>query len=106
MDLARQLSDLPVWLAAIFVVGLPTAVAVACSAAVRRQFGFEGLQANNEVAGFKFAVLGVVYAVLLGFAVIVVWEKFHTAEVAVTQEAGVTATLFRLSDGTSRTATG
>jgi hypothetical protein len=31
---------------------------------------------HNDVAGFIYAVLGVVYAVLLGFATIVVWEDF------------------------------
>jgi hypothetical protein len=30
------------------------------------------LRTNNEVAGFKFATVGVLYAVLLAFAVVVV----------------------------------
>jgi hypothetical protein len=36
--------------------------------AVRRQ--------HNEVAGFMYAVLGVVYAVLLGLMVVAVWEEW------------------------------
>jgi hypothetical protein len=51
------------------------------------------------VAGFKFATVGVLYAVLLAFAVIVVWEKFAEAERTVAKEAGAVATLYRLSGG-------
>jgi hypothetical protein len=51
------------------------------------------------VAGFKFAVVGVLYAVLLAFVVIVVWQKYNDAEVAVTQEAAAAATLYRLAAG-------
>lgn len=47
---------------------------------VRRRFALESLSANNEVAGFKFATVGVLYAVLVGFAVIVVWERFSNVE--------------------------
>jgi len=37
--------------------------------AVRRQ--------HNDVAGFIYAVLGVVYAVLLGLTVVAVWEEWN-----------------------------
>jgi hypothetical protein len=54
---------------------------------------------NNEVAGFKFATVGVLYAVLLVFAVVVVWEKFNQAESEVAKESGAAATIFRLTGG-------
>jgi hypothetical protein len=57
----------------------------------------ERLQTNNEVAGFKFATVGVLYAVLLAFVVIVVWQKFNDADNAVSQEAAAAATIYRLS---------
>jgi hypothetical protein len=66
---------------------------------IRRRIGLERLSANNEVAGFKFATIGVLYAVLLGFAVIVVWQRFNDAENAVAQEAGAAATIYRLAQG-------
>ena len=99
MNLALRFAAMPLWASITIVVALPTIIAMFGPAVVRRTVGLERLAANNEVAGFKFAVLGVVYAVLLGFAVIVVWEKFHDAESAVAQEAGTTTTLFRLSQG-------
>jgi hypothetical protein len=44
-------------------------------------------------------VVGVLYAVLLAFAVIVVWERFSETEGQVATEAGASATLYRLADG-------
>ena len=66
---------------------------------VRRLVGLEALVGNNEVAGFKFATLGVIYAVLLGLAVIAVWDKFSDADGATTQEAAALASLYRLASG-------
>jgi hypothetical protein len=66
---------------------------------VRRFVALERLTTNNEIAGFKYATLGVLYAVLLGFAIIVVWQKFSDAESDVVQEAGAATTIYRLSDG-------
>jgi Protein of unknown function (DUF4239) len=99
MSLAKWLSALPLPISAILIIIIPTGLAMLVCAGIRRRIGLDKLTPNNEVAGFKFAVLGVMYAVLLGFAVIVVWEKFHDAEAAVQQQAGSLATLFRLSDG-------
>lgn len=53
------------------------------------------------MAGIKFALVGGVFAVLLGFAVIVVWGKSDEAEAAVTQEAAAIAAPYRLSGGLS-----
>jgi len=41
------------------------------------------------------------YAVLLAFAIVVVWEKFNDAENNVAREASAVATVFRLSEGLS-----
>jgi Na+/proline symporter len=93
------LSQQPLWLSAFLVVVVMTGLTMMGPFLVRRFIGFERLVTNNEVAGFKYAVLGVIYAVLLGFAVIVVWERFRDAETAVTQEAAAAASIYRLSQG-------
>ena len=93
------LTTLPLWLSGMLLVGLPTLVAMFGPILIRRRVSFARLRTNNEVAGFKFATVGVLYAVLLAFAVIVVWEKFGEAERKVAQEAGALATLYRLTDG-------
>jgi hypothetical protein len=78
---------------------LPVLLSMTGPVLVRRFVTLEKLSTNNEVAGFKFATVGVLYAVLLAFAVIVVWEKFSDAEKSVAQEAGASATIYRLAEG-------
>lgn len=99
MDPTLHLATMPLWLSGAIIVGGITLLALLGPVLTRRFIAYERLSANNEVAGFKFATLGVVYAVLLAFAVIVVWEKFRDAEEAVSQEAGALAALYRLSIG-------
>jgi len=89
----------PLWIAAVILIIPTTLLAMAGPILVRRFFDFKQLRTNNEVAGFKFATVGVLYAVLLAFAVIVVWEKFNQAESEVAKEAGAAATVYRLIRG-------
>jgi len=93
------LSGLPLWVMAILLVVVPTLIATAVLILIRKRIGLARLTTNNEVAGFKFAVVGVIYAVLLAFAVIVVWGRYNDAEEAVIKEAGAAATLYRLAAG-------
>ena len=93
------LTTQPLWLSALVLVGFSTSLAMAGTVLVRRHIGLARLSTNNEVAGFKFATVGVLYAVLLAFAVIVVWERFNDAEEAVAHEAGGATTIYRLSAG-------
>src|SRR5690349_18053125 len=93
------LSEVPIWITGILLVGGATLLSMAGIALIRRWIGLDRLKANNEVAGFKFAAVGVLYAVLLAFAVLVVWEKFNAAEESVAAEAGGAATIYRLAAG-------
>ncbi len=93
------LSSLPVWVLIAVIVALPTALAMGAQALIHERVGVAKLAKNNEIAGFKFATVGVIYAVLLAFTVIVVWEKFNDAQSAVADEAGATASLFRYAQG-------
>jgi hypothetical protein len=93
------LQSQPLWLSGLLIVGLPTGLAMLGPILVRRYVTLDRLTANNEVAGFKFAVVGVLYAVLLAFAIIVVWEKFTDADNIVAREAGAATNVYRLSYG-------
>ena len=93
------LSGLPLSGAIMLLVIFPTLAAMFGLILSRRWFNTDDPSSNNEIAGFKFATVGVIYSVLLAFAVIVVWEKFNEAEAAVVQEAGAAATLYRLTAG-------
>lgn len=93
------LTGLPLWMGILLVVILPTIVAMCGVILLRSWIGHERLSTNNEIAGFKFATVGVIYSVLAVFSVVVVWQKFSDAQVAVEREAGAAAALYRLAAG-------
>jgi hypothetical protein len=56
------------------------------------------LESANPVSSAVFQVAGVLYAVLVAFVVVVVWEQFGNAEDASSMEASAVADLLRDSD--------
>jgi hypothetical protein len=89
----------PLWIQTFWILIVPSVLFLIGPLLVRRYVALESLSTNNEVAGFKFATVGVLYAVLLAFSIIVVWEKFNDAEATVEQEAGTAATIYHLIPG-------
>jgi len=88
---------LPIWLTGIlFVIVLP-AIAIGVQLAIRRRWPVLADGEHNDVAGFIIAVVGVIYAVLLAFVVIVSWENFSQAESTVGQEASALRSIYRES---------
>jgi hypothetical protein len=71
---------------------------------VRRSVELSELEAHHDVAGFILAVVGVVYAVLLAFVVIVVWEQADSARADTNREATVLLAIYR--DATALAAPG
>ena len=59
------LTTQPLWFSGIILVGLTTIIAMFGPVVVRRRVSLEKLRTNNEVAGFKFATVGVLYATLI-----------------------------------------
>jgi hypothetical protein len=92
------LTSRPGWVLILFLF-LFTGLAMTGPFLVRLRIRLQHLRGNNEVAGFKFAVIGVLYAVLLAFVVIIAWERFHDAENALAREGGASATVNRLAGG-------
>ena len=78
--IALGLFSLPYWaVMAAFVAG---AVVVGCGAhaLVRRFVPYRDLADHNDVAGFIIAIVGVIYAVLLAFVVVVVWQQYNDSD--------------------------
>src|ERR687890_1584471 len=71
----------------VFVVMGACLVAVAGLELVQRLVPHEKRQEHNDVAGFLYAVIGVVYAVLLALLVIAVWQQYQKANETVESEA-------------------
>ena len=89
------LLNVPTVLLGIGIVALTTGVAVAGLVLVRRSVELSSLEAHHEVAGFILAVVGVVYAVLLAFVVVIVWQAFEDSRKTTNEEAAVVGNLYR-----------
>jgi len=95
--LLHLMHDVPIWVTA-FLLTIGTAVySIGLMLVTRTIYGVDRLSLNNEVAGFKFAVIGVFYAVMLAFIVIAVWEDFRKTEEAVRDEAKAVVDLHRVT---------
>ena len=82
----------------VLVVGGVCLLALAGFELVQRLVPAVSRQKHNDVAGFIYAALGVIYAVLLALVVIAVWEEYEAASVTVEQEANAAADIFWLAD--------
>jgi hypothetical protein len=99
MDFSEVINSLPLWVSGLIFLVLAVGVVPGVQLAIRRRYGLEALTVNNEVAGFKYAVIGVVYAVLLVFIMVAVWEEWRNAKSFTDQEASALIDLYRLSSG-------
>jgi hypothetical protein len=84
---AVLLEKVPAPLLALAIVGVTVAVAIGGLLVVRRIVPPATLESHQDVASYIFAVVAVLYAVLLAFVVIAVWEEFEDAEADATREA-------------------
>jgi hypothetical protein len=73
----------------LLVVALIVAPLAACAGQwyVHRAFRGQRIFANNDVAGFIISVVGTIYAVVLGFITVVVWQQFDSSRVNVALES-------------------
>ncbi len=93
--------------AAHWLIDLPTTLAVIVSMFVGASLSALGLvaahfilphgvrRAHNDVSGFIFATAGVIYAVLLAFVAVAVWQNFAQTDNQVQTEANLVGDLYR-----------
>jgi len=97
MHLLHLVHDVPLWVTALLLTIGAAVYSIGLMLVTRTIYGVDRLSLNNEVAGFKFAVIGVFYAVMLAFIVIAVWEDFRKTEAAVRDEAKAVVDLHRIT---------
>src|SRR5436305_1518864 len=93
----EMLLTLPSWLLFILIVGGGIALSLAATLLLRHRIKLLVRDTPNDIIGFIFAVVGVIYAVLLAFVVVVVWQDFDAANRSVSAEAAAVITLARHS---------
>lgn len=91
----RTLASMPSWVVGTLIIGLSVLLAVALTHVVRRHIPHAVLKENTEFVGFTYAVLGVIYGVILAFTVVVVWEQFSKADRSATEEVTYLSELWR-----------
>lgn len=89
------LLNVPTWLLCVSIVAVCVGISLAGVLLVRRSVELSDLEAHHDVAGFILAVVGVVYAVLLAFVVIIAWQQFEDARDDVDREATLVVSLYR-----------
>ena len=86
---------MPIWGRELLIVAAVGIVAALIHSIIHRTVSPASLIKHNDVAGFVFSVIGVIYAVVLGFVVVIVWEKFDATNDHVQIEAAAASDLYR-----------
>lgn len=97
--LTRSLLNIPEALGELGLVALGVIVVVGIHALLQRRLSTEVFRRHNDVTGYLFSAVGILYAVLLGFVVVVVWQKYDTTTDNVQTEANAAADLYHVVDG-------
>lgn len=95
MGLLTQIESLPWVFGALLMVAVFVTFTVAGIILVRKNINPKSLKAHHDVAGFVFTNLGVLYAVLLGFTVVNVQQRFDRIKETTLIEASYLAELYR-----------
>lgn len=84
----------------LIIVGLLVTLAVGTASwllviFVKRRVQFAPVEGHNDITGFVFATVGVLFSVLLAFVVIAVWDRFENTEDKVAGEAAALVASYR-----------
>ncbi|MGA8325575.1 MAG: hypothetical protein WB757_05785 [Candidatus Cybelea sp.] len=96
--LTRTITSVPDLVAELAIVAGVVACSVAIHALVQRRLRSDMLRRHNDVAGYLFSAVGVLYAVVLGFVVVVVWQKYDGAVSNVDNEVDAVGNLYHVVD--------
>lgn len=95
MSLTARLAMISPGILLILLCVVAVSIAIGGLWIVRRLVRADTLKKHNEIAGFVFGVLGAAYGVLLGFAVLQVWEQWSAAEDRAAVEEGLADSIHR-----------
>jgi hypothetical protein len=96
--LSPTIVDVWALVAEIAFVAAVVGVSVLLHAFAQRRLRSEMLKRHNDVAGFLFSAVGVLYAVVLGFVVVIVWQKYDATVATVANEVDAVGDLYHIMD--------
>jgi hypothetical protein len=89
------LIHMPSWFFCLLMIVLYVGISITGLLIIRKFYPHYKCKLHNDIAGFIFATLGVIYAVLLAFVVVITWQDFDKAQDVTVNEANCIATLYR-----------
>jgi hypothetical protein len=95
------LLNIPTWIIASGMIIIAIGTAVGGVLLVHRYVNVKTLKSHHDIAGPIFATIGVVYAVMLSYVLIIVWQNFDRTSSNVVSEANCYADIYRDSVGLS-----
>jgi len=96
--LTRTVVNVGDLVAEMAIVVVVVAFFVMVHAFIQQRLRSEMLRRHNDVAGFLFSAVGVLYAVVLGFVVVVVWQKYDDSVSNVENEVDAVGNLYHVVD--------
>jgi hypothetical protein len=83
----------------IYLVVLWITLSITCLVMLNTFWEPSRRSVHNDVIGWQIAILGTIYAVMIGFMLYAVWNNYQTAETNATNEANDLVNLYRAADG-------
>jgi hypothetical protein len=87
----------PTWLFVLLAVVVLSGGAAMVHIALRRN-GWLGFHEHNDVTGFILTIVGAIYAVVLGFVSVVVWEQYEQSRQNEQHEVNLLTSLYALAE--------
>ncbi len=92
---------IPTWLLGVLIVGLSSGLSMLGLVVAHRLVPLERRRPHNDVAGYLSNIAAFVYAVLLAFIAVAVWQDYGNAQSTAQLEANAVSDIFRQAEGYS-----
>lgn len=87
LHMVKLMDTIPTWLGCVLFVMILVGVYCTVLMALRRPLNKEILKQNHDVTGVIFNMIGILYALILAFVIVAVWEDYDEINNSVEQEA-------------------
>jgi len=93
------LINIPTWVIAVIMLSIAVGTAVGGVLIVRNLVDIKKFKQHHDIAGPIFSTIGVIYAVMLAFVLVIVWQDFDRAQNDTVKEANYFAQIYRDATG-------
>lgn len=97
--MANLIYGLPTWLLGVLTVGIAAVLSALGLVVVHRLVPTDRRRPQNDIAGYISNIAAFVYAVLLAFLAVAVWQDYQKAAWAVQLEANAASDVYRQASG-------